>query len=215
MANELRITVLGGSGYAGGWIVQEAAARGHAVTAISRHAPAKQLADVTYVEADATGDAVLDRAVDADVVVAALSPRGDLAGALLPLYIDLAKRAAAAHTRLIVVGGFSSLRPAAGAPRFSDGELDPRFAAEAAEMGRVLDWLTTSEPELDWVFVSPAALFGSFNPGERTGHYRLGDDVTLTNEDGSPTAVSGADFAIAIVDLAEGDHHRQHVSVAS
>lgn len=215
MANGQKITVLGGSGYAGAWIVQEAAARRHAVTAISRHAPAEQLDEVTYVEADATDDAVLDRAVDADVVIAALSPRGDLAGALLPLYADLAKRAAAARTRLIVVGGFSSLRPAAGAPRFSDGDLDPRFAAEAAEMARVLDSLTTADPELDWVFVSPAARFGSFNPGERTGHYRLGDDVALTNPDGSPTALSGADFAIALIDLAEGAPGAHHISVAN
>lgn len=216
MADGRRITVLGGSGYTGGWIAREAAARGHVVTAISRHAPAERLDGVTYVEADATDEAVLDRAVEADVIVAALSPRGGLTGALFPLYAKLAKRSAAAHARLVVIGGFSSLRPAPGAPRFSDGALDPRFAAEATEMARVLDWLPTSDPELDWVYVSPAAQFGSYNPGERTGHYRLGDDVALTNADGSPTSLSGADLAIAIVDLAESDsHRREHVSVAN
>lgn len=211
----LRITVLGGSGYAGAHIVRAAAEGGHRVTSISRHAPADQIAGVTYTEADATDDDVLDGAVDADVVIAALAPRGPLEGALFPLYAHLAKRAAAAGTRLIVIGGYSGLRPAPGAPRFADGDVDPRFAAEAAEMVRVLDWLPTADPELDWVFVSPPLLFGAHVPGQATGQFRLGGEVALVTDDGAPTAISGADFGLAVVEIATGDHHREHVSVAS
>lgn len=211
----LRITVLGGSGYTGRHVVAEAARRGYVVTAISRHAPEDRIDGVIWVEADATDDGVLDRAVEADAVVAALSPRGDLAGNLFPLYAHLAKRAAAAEIRLIVVGGWSGLRPASGQPRFSEGDVPPRFAVEAQEMVRILEWLPTADPELDWVFVSPAQGYGSTAPGEATGAYRLGGEVALTNDDGSPTTLSGADLATAIVDLAESDHHREHVSVAS
>ncbi|MFD1722205.1 NAD(P)-dependent oxidoreductase [Amnibacterium endophyticum] len=215
MAEALRITVLGGSGYAGSSTVREAASRGHRVVAVQRHAPAERVEGAEYLEADATDDGVLDAVVDADVVVAALAPRGDLAGALFPLYAHLAKRAAAEGTRLIVIGGWSGLRPAEGAPRFSEGDVDPRFADEAREMVRVLEWLPTADPELQWLFVSPAAVYGAYAPGDATGRYRIGGEVALTNEDGSPTAISGADFARAVVDLAEGDRTREHVGVAS
>ena len=43
-----RITVLGGTGYGGAAVVAEAARRGHAVTACSRHAPERPVAGVTY-----------------------------------------------------------------------------------------------------------------------------------------------------------------------
>ena len=75
-----RITVLGGSGYAGGAIVAEAAKRGHEVTSVSRTAVAAPVAGVEYAVGSALDPAVLD-AVTAgrDVVVVALSPRGDMA----------------------------------------------------------------------------------------------------------------------------------------
>ena len=215
MADALRITVLGGSGYAGSSVVEEAAQRGHRVTAVQRHAPAARTDGVEYLEADATDDGVLDAAVEADVVVAALAPRGTLAGALFPLYSHLAKRAAAAGARLVVVGGYSGLRPAEGAPRFSEGDVDPRFVDEAREMVRVLEWLPTADPSLDWLFVSPALVYGAFAPGEATGRYRVGGEVALTNDDGSPTTISGADFGTAVVDLAESGRTREHVGVAS
>ena len=75
-----RITVIGGTGYAGSAIVAEAARRGHQVTALSRSAPASGVPGVTYVQGDAADEAVLAPLVaDAEVVVAALSPRGALA----------------------------------------------------------------------------------------------------------------------------------------
>jgi uncharacterized protein len=63
------------------------------------------------------------------------------------------------------------------------------------------------------VFVSPAAQFGSYAPGERLGKYRLGDDIAVQPEDGG--FISGADYAIGVVDLIEqGTHHRAHVNLA-
>ena len=68
--------------------------------------------------------------------------------------------------------------------------------------------------ELDWVFLSPAGDFGSWVPGERTGEYRVGGDVALFDEQGR-SALSGADFAVAIVDEIETPkHHREHIGVA-
>jgi len=48
----MRITVLGGTGNIGGEVVRQAAARGHQITAVARHQPARPVAGVTYVEGD-------------------------------------------------------------------------------------------------------------------------------------------------------------------
>ena len=75
------IVIIGGTGYAGSAIVAEAAARGHEVTALSRSLPADHIVDVDYVQGDATDERTLASVISgADVVVAALAPRGPLAG---------------------------------------------------------------------------------------------------------------------------------------
>ncbi|MGN6324594.1 NAD(P)-dependent oxidoreductase [Pseudolysinimonas sp.] len=212
-----RITVIGGTGYAGSAIVAEAAARGHEVTSFSRTLPETSLAGVTYVQGDATDDAALASAVEGtEVVVGALSPRGATAGKVRPAYHRLAELVAAAGARLVVVGGWSSLRPAAGAPRFSaDADAIPEmFRAEALEIAAIVDEdLPATPAELDWLFVSPAQNYGSYAPFERTGSFRVGDDVALTAEGG--TRISGPDFGLAVVELIERDeHHRTQVNVA-
>jgi putative NADH-flavin reductase len=73
-----RITVIGGTGYAGSAIVAEAAARGHHVTALSRSQPDQPVTDVDYVRGDATDPGTLSSVIDgADVVVAALARLAD------------------------------------------------------------------------------------------------------------------------------------------
>lgn len=212
-----RITVLGGTGYAGSAVVAEAAARGHQVTAFSRSLPAEPVPGVTYVQGEATDEAALAAVVDgADVVIAALAPRGPLADAFRDVYRTVARLADAAGARLFVVGGFSSLRPAPGAPRF----VEDLTHVPAALHGEILagsalitEDLPAAPESLDWVFVSPAQLFGSFAPGERLGTYRLGDEVAVVPDGGG--AISAPDYALGLVDLVEQDaHHRAHVNLA-
>src|SRR5580700_5700078 len=82
-----RITVIGGTGYAGSAIVAEAAARGHQVTSLSRSLPDAPISNVTYVQGDATDEAALSAAIkDSDVVVGAIAPRGPLAGTFRDVY---------------------------------------------------------------------------------------------------------------------------------
>lgn len=210
-----RITVIGGTGYAGASIVREAAARGHEVTAYSRSAPTEPVPGVRYEQGSMLDDEVRARAVErADVVVSALSPRGELTRELLSVDTRLGELAAAAGARFGVVGGYSSLRPAPGAPRFADGDLPPEFAAEGRTMAAVVDALLSAPEGLDWFFVSPAAQYGAFAPGEATGTYRIGGDVAITGADGK-SVISGADFAAALVDEIDNPkHHRMHFSVA-
>jgi putative NADH-flavin reductase len=152
---------------------------------------------------------------DADVVVAALSPRGDMAGRLVEVYGELAQLSAQAGARFLQVGGFSSLRPAAGQPRVVEGEIPEEFRAEALEGEATRVLLAEHAPVgLDWVFVSPAGGYGSFAPGERTGAYRVGGEVALFDAEGGSN-ISGADFALAIVDEIERPaHHREHIGIA-
>jgi putative NADH-flavin reductase len=212
-----RITVIGGTGYAGAAIVAEAAARGHAVTSMSRSLPAERIDGVNYISGDATDEAALASVISgADVVVGAIAPRGPLTAPFRDVYRTIGRLADAEGVPLYIVGGFSSLRPAPGAPRFVEdlshvpAELHDEILTAAAV---VRDDLPATPETLDWVFVSPAATFGAFAAGERRGEYRVGDDVAVAPGDGG--AISGADYALGFVDLIEArNHHRAHVNLA-
>jgi putative NADH-flavin reductase len=209
-----RIVVIGGTGFAGGSIVKEAARRGHHVVALSRSLPAEPVPGVRYEQGSAQDAGPL--IAEADVVVAALSPRGTNAGTLLELYTTLAAEAATAGARFIAIGGFSSLRPAPGAPRFAEGnDVPPQYVAEAREMNAVREALEHSPASADWLFVSPAAAYGAYEPqGEPRGVYRTGGDVALFDERGR-SAISGADFALAVVDeIEQRRHHRTQIHFA-
>ena len=207
------IVVFGGTGYTGAHVVREAASRGHQVVSVSRSQPEQPVEGVRYETG--TAEDVAPRVIPgADAVVATLAPRGDMAGRLVEVYGVLSTQAAEAGARYLQVGGFSSLRPAPDAPRFVEGELPEQFRDEALEGEATRVMLTESAPELDWVFVSPAGSYGAWAPGERTGTYRVGDEVALVDEEGA-SSISGADFALAVVDEIERpQHHREHIGVA-
>jgi hypothetical protein len=210
-----RITVIGGTGYAGSAIVAEAAARGHQVTALSRSRPEAPTPDVTYLEGDATDEATLATSLTgADAVVYALAPRGPLADSFRDVLRTVARLADAAGATLYVVGGFSSLRPAPGADRYVTdlsqvpAELHAEIRAGAAV---VMEDLPATPATLDWVFVSPALGFGAHAPGETLGRYRLGDGIAVQPDGGE---ISAGDYALGFVDLIEkADHHRAHVNL--
>lgn len=212
-----RITIIGGSGYAGAAIVEEAAARGHKVTAVSRSLPQEQVPNVAYVQGDASDEPGLAALIaDTDIVVGALSPRGTLADSYREVYGTIARLADTAKVPLFIVGGYSSLRPAPGAPRFvtdlshAPAELHAELTTVAA---LVADDLPATPATLDWVFVSPAGKFGSYVPGEKLGRYRIGGDVALNPEGGGE--ISGADYALGFVDVIDqGNHHRAHINLA-
>lgn len=209
-----RITILGGTGYAGSNIAREAVARGHEVTVYSRTAPSDPIGGVRYEQGSATDRAVLERAVaGADVVIEALSPRGDMTGELPGIVRALGELAAASGTRLGVVGGWGSLRPEPGAQRFAEnGSMPPAYVGESLEMAEALGWLQNDAPSaLDWFYVSPAASFGAHSPGEKTGSFSFGGETT----DSVDSSISGADFGLAIVDEIEKHERSGHISVWS
>ena len=101
--------VFGGTGYTGGNVVREAASRGHEVIAVSRSEPKEPVPGVRY-EIGGLEEVAPQVVPGADVVVAALSPRGDMAGRLVDAYEELARLSAEAGARYLQVGGFSSRR---------------------------------------------------------------------------------------------------------
>ena len=209
------IAIIGGTGYTGANIAREAVSRGHKVVSYSRKAPAEPVDGVTYETGPAEeANRVL---LGTDVAVLTLSPRGELAerGRQLGLYRSYAATAAEAGVRLIVIGGFSSLRPAPDAPRFAEGEIPEQFRDEALEGDSIRQWLAESAPEgLDWTFVSPAGAYGAWAAGERTGRYRLGGEVAIFDGEGK-SEISGPDLAVAVVDEIEAHAHpREHIGVA-
>jgi putative NADH-flavin reductase len=210
-----RIAVLGGTGYTGAAIVREAAARGHHVTVYSRNAAEAPVAGVHYIQASLLEEGAVAAAVAGqDVVVEAMAPRGELAGRLDGIVADLARLAPEQGARLIVIGGWSGLRPAEGEPRFVEGDVPPQFRPEAEEMVRALEGLEQAPAALDWLFVSPAQTYGAYAPGERTGTYRVGGAVALPGADGGPSTLSGADLALAVVDEIERHERTGHINVA-
>ena len=67
--------------------------------------------------------------------------------------------------------------------------------------------------DVKWTYVSPAIDFQA--DGERTGEYQLGGEELLKNSAGD-SAVSYADYAIAMVDeIEKGDHIKERISVVS
>lgn len=204
-----RITVLGGTGYAGSHIAQEGVARGHEVLAVSRTAPDSPVEGVSYVSGDVLDEGFLkDLAGKSEVIVMALSPRGDMQGKVSEAAQKLIA-AATAGVRLGVIGGAGALKVTEDGPRLIDTDGFPEeVKPESFEMLEVLEELQASEESLDWFYIHPAAGFGSFNPGERRGTYRVGGEVLLTDRDGNSN-ISGADFALAILDEIEKPVHRR------
>lgn len=204
------LAIFGGSGYAGSHIVEAAMVRGLEVVSYSRAEPAEQMAGVRYEVGSLLESADRARALTgSDVVLVAVSPRGNMAGRVRPAVAALSAEAAEAGVRLGVIGGSGSLHATADGPRLAETpDFGDEFRPEALEMGGVLDDLRASRGDLDWFLVSPPADFGPWAAGEYLGVYRVGGDVLLTDADGR-SAISGADFGVAVVDEIEHPRHRR------
>lgn len=201
-----RIIVIGGTGYAGGHIAAEAASRGHEVVSVSRKEPSDRIEGVEYVQGDVLDPASLaDTLAGADVVVSAISPRGDMTDKGLDAVRALVQALTGTSTRLGVVGGAMGSLSAPGGPRLWDLGVPEEYRHEAKFGIDSLEILQGSEG-LDWFYVHPPKEFGAWVPGERTGSYRDGGEVFVEDADGK-SYISGADYAVAFVDEIENPRH--------
>lgn len=193
-----RIALIGATGNIGARVLDEALARGHDVTAVSRDptrlAPRKGMTARRGNIAEAATLAATLAGHDA-IVVSVKWNENDVANA-----IDAVRRSGVRRA-LFVVGAGSLIR-SDGRTHFehmADKGIQPptsRPAALALEAVRKVD-------DLDWTAISPAA---SIQPGDRTGKFRLGLDHLIEDAAGE-SRISREDFAIAIVDEIETPRH--------
>lgn len=210
----MNIALIGASGYTGAAILAELAARGHHVTALARRPEAiAALPDISARALDVNDSAALAGQLRGhDAVISAFSGHSaeDMVGAYLRgLRAIVAASKAAEAGRLLVVGGAGSLLVADGVQLIDTPDFPPQYkaSAEGARQGLAL---LRDQAALNWTMLSPSALLA---PGPRTGVFRLGGDWLLQDAEGR-SAISVADFAVALVDEAEQARHpRQRFTV--
>ena len=201
-----RIAILGITGRAGSRIANELLQRGHTVTGIARN-----VSDVAPREGldtkagDATkADALAPLLRGHDAVVSATRFDGGSDAATL-----VAATREAGVPRLLVVGGAGSLEVAPGVAVVDTPGFPDAYKAEASAGRLFLDALR-GEKAIDWTFISPSAVF---EPGQRTGQFRIGGDGLLSDSAGN-SHISMEDYAIALVDEIEVPKHaRQRFTV--
>ncbi|MGW4061167.1 NAD(P)-dependent oxidoreductase [Amycolatopsis sp. NPDC004747] len=204
-----KLVVFGGTGYAGGRIGAEAVRRGHEVVGVARNAGSVPEGVEAVQGSLHDEEFVAQLAKDADVIVVA-TPARELDGKkLIEAVPALARIASENGVRLSFVGGAASLYVAEGGPRlFDTPEFPAEYKDEAGSHAEVLGLLREQPENVDWFYVSPAAEFGAWTPGERRGEFRIGGDVLVTDENGR-SHIGGDDFAIAYVDEIEQPKHRR------
>ena len=109
----------------------------------------------------------------ADALVSAYGPPANDVEELVRVTKRLTEATARSGVgRFLMVGGAGSLEVAPGLTLLDSGKLPPEWAPIAAAHARALEALRDSP--INWTSLCPAAYF---DPGERTGNFRLGADI--------------------------------------
>ena len=214
----MNIALYGATGKSGSAILAELLSRGHKVTAITRH-PDKLTpqSNLTIKQGTADSAAEIAAAIPGhDAVVSAYAPPLTPEGVreLLPVtqhFIDAVKQTGGPSgkpVRFIYVGGAASLFVAPGLTLLASGHLPPEWLPIAQAHADALELIKKSD--INWTSFSPAAFF---EPGPRTGKFRLGKDDLITDAQGN-SKISFADYAIALFDeLEKPQHERQRFTI--
>ena len=208
----MKVALYGATGKSGSRILKELVSRGHQVIAIVRN-PAKlsqPAPGVLITQDDLSDSKKIAAAVDgAEAVISAYAPPQDDVDAI----VGVTQRQVEAlnhgsKVRLIVVGGAGGLNVAPGVTLIDSGYLPEPFLPIAKAHTKALNVLRAST--IDWTYLAPAAYF---EPGTRTGKFRLGTDELIANEQ-QESRISMEDYAIALVDeLEKPKHRRQRFSI--
>lgn len=214
----MKVVVIGATGFVGKNLVNELANRGHQILAIARNiekAEPKMNVEVKSIDINNSDD--LKRTIEcADAVISAFN-----AGWTNPhLYHDFIKGAEniqkavaeAGVKRFIVVGGAGSLY--VDGKQLVDGADFPENIKPGATAARDYLEILKKENNLDWTYFSPAI---EMHPGieiGRTGHYRLGLESPVFDENGH-SVLSVEDVAVVVADeLEQNKHIKQRFTAA-
>lgn len=217
----MKIAMLGGTGFAGGFILTEAVTWPElTVTAIVRNPDAVAAHErLTVVKGDVfETDALAEALRGHDAVVHAFHPgRGvdmvDIYHQCVAGHASIiAATRAASVSRLVCVGGAASLMTPEGKEYLDSSHWDKEFDPyRNAILGtRALYYQLKPVTDLDWVFIAPSAWL---RPGERTGVFRTGKDDMLFAPDGT-SKISNEDYALALInEVITPQHHRERFTV--
>jgi putative NADH-flavin reductase len=207
----MNVVLFGATGKSGSRILKELLARGHKVTAAVRDPSKLNAANGVSVKRDDLSDVnkTADVVKGADAVISAYAPPADKTDELIGVterQVAAVKKAGVG--RLLVVGGAGGLEIAPGVSLIDSGYLPAPYLPIATSHVRALDVLKKSD--IDWTYFAPA---GFFEPGERTGKFRLGTNELISNDKGE-SRISMEDYAIALVDeLEKPEHRKQRFSI--
>ena len=207
----MKVVLYGATGKAGSVILKELIDRGHVVIAAAR-TPEKvpKVKNVTVVQDDLSNPSKTASVVKTgDAVISAYGPPPDDTSQIIGVMDRLVKAIEeAGGPRLIVVGGAGSLFVAPGVTLRASGHVPKEWIPIVDAHIEVFGNLKKSG--IDWTYFSPA---GFFEPGERTGKFRLGKDDLIADAEGN-SRISFEDYAIALVDELENpQHHRERFTV--
>jgi putative NADH-flavin reductase len=220
----LDILVYGATGKVGSRIVDEALARGHKVTAVSRDPSGieKQHDNLAPVAGDLLDPGSIAQLLEGkDVVITSVrgvigddeDGRNALQYIAVVNIVEQLRRIGDDAPRLIHVGGAGSLEVAPGikyADELPDLFLPRNLEIEIAGQVLALEYLRGID-DVAWCYVTPPK---NFTNGERTGNFRIGGDHLMEDSRGR-SRVSRADFAVAVLDEVElATHTGQRISVA-
>jgi len=203
--------VYGASGNVGSLVVEEALRRGHDVVGVSRNPESLQNDNAHFSAArgDVTDpDSIVATVRGADVVIIAVggvgpdnTPESAVAFRGAQAYIEAASRLGDATPYVIQVGSGTTLNTN-GVRVLDTLDFKPGSPQYGLFQGH---WLALEAYRhsmgFEWTVMSAA--YGSIlERGEFTGCYRLGNQETLFDRNGS-SLLSKEDFAIAVTDMAE------------
>jgi uncharacterized protein len=201
----MNVVLYGATGKSGIRILTELLARNQNVTAVARN-PVGLPANVKTVKDDLSDvNKIASLISGSDAVISAYAPPADDTDQLLGVTERLieAVRKAGKNIRLIVVGGAGSLEVAPGVTVLKSGHIPSEWVPIATSHQKALELLKQSD--INWTCFSPA---GFFEPGKRTGKFRLDTDKLVADAQGN-SRISMEDYAIALVDELEKPAHER------
>jgi putative NADH-flavin reductase len=170
----MKVALIGVAGRVGSRLTTELLRRGHTVTGIARDVSKMEAKPGLRLEAADVnqGKTLAPLLSGHDVVISA----SRFVSTNPAQVISAVKKAGV--PRLLVVGGVGSLEVAPGKMLVDTPEFPEAYKPEAFGGIEYLKALR-SEKTLDWTFLSPSA---EFEPGEHTGTYRIGGNVSSTTK---------------------------------
>ena len=195
----MKVVLFGATGNVGKVLLKELNERGHEVTAVIREKSKFSGAATQIVVGDIKRyKEFINEIPQEAVIVSAMGPLFGNEGEFEEIMKNLLSFSKEiGGKRLIVVGGAGSLYVAEGL-RLVDSEVFPlEWKPIANAHINALEIL--KESNINWTYFSPA---GFFEPGEKTGNYRLGKTNLLADENGD-SKISFGDYAQALVNEIE------------